>query len=71
MGGRLSKRNEELVQELGRHIADFQVLIRRQKGHLYHECHREPEQRLPPSKQAEKRIPKRYSAPEGTVSGNT
>ena len=48
---------EPLGGELGCNQSHVQVLGDRPEGALYHQCHREPEQRLPPSQPQPQRLP--------------
>lgn len=57
MESEISGLYEPLGGELGCNQSHVQVLGDRPEGALYHQCHREPEQRLPPSQPQPQRLP--------------
>ena len=69
MGPQISEFHETLEGQLGLHFSDLQIFCGCPEGHIYNECHRIIEFHLSEIKSAEKRISKRYSFAEGTVSG--
>ena len=69
MESEISGLYEPLGGKLGCNQSHVQVLGDRPEGALYHQCHREPEQRLPPSQPQPQRLPEWYEPAEGPISG--